>query len=450
MSSANEIPTIKHVFKGTFVHSTWNSPMEILENYILGVSSTGKIEFFEEEDKQLKAAKEWGFNVLDIRQLKKDEFFIPGLVDTHIHAAQYSFTGSAVDKPLLHWLKDYTFPTEAKYENEEFARNIYSKVVSRTLKNGTTTACYFATIHTDSSLILADIANRFGQRALVGKVCMDKNEIYPEYKEDTSTCLAETTRFVKELLDKKYSRVKPIITPRFALSCTEELMSELSNMAADWDIPIQSHISEAKEEVLSVKAMYPHRENYSKVYESNKLLTRKTVMAHGCQLSNEELDIFKMNGAAISHCPNSNISICSGLLDVRNVLKRKVKLGLGTDVAGGYSSSMLDAIRRTMDTSKILFIQDPRVEVLTFQEVFRLATLGGSQALGLDDIIGNFEVGKDFDALLISPGESSSPFDVFDDDTKEDVIQKFIYLGDDRNITEVYVAGNIISLPELS
>lgn len=424
--------------------------MEILENYILGVSSTGKIEFFEEEDQQEKAAKEWGFNVLDIKQLKKDEFFIPGLVDTHIHAAQYSFTGSAIDKPLLNWLKDYTFPTEAKYENEEFARNIYSKVVSRTLKNGTTTACYFATIHTDSSLILADIANYFGQRAFVGKVCMDKNEIYPEYKEDTSTCLAETKRFVKKLLDKKYPRVNPIITPRFALSCTEKLMSELSNIAADWDIPIQSHISEAKEEVLSVKAMYPHRENYSKVYESNKLLTRKTVMAHGCLLSNEELDIFKVNGAAISHCPNSNISICSGLLNVRNVLKRKVKLGLGTDVAGGYSASMLDAIRRTMDTSKILFIQDPSVEVLTFQEVFRLATLGGSQALGLDDMIGNFEVGKEFDALLISPGKSSSPFDVFEDDTKEDVIQKFLYLGDDRNITEVYVAGNIISLADLS
>ncbi|XP_069481908.1 guanine deaminase-like isoform X2 [Ambystoma mexicanum] len=415
MSANNEIPSIKHVFKGTLVHSTWNSPMEILENRVLGVGSSGKIEFLEEEKQQEKLAEKWGFNVLDIKQLNNNEFLMPGLVDTHIHAPQYSFAGAALDKQLLPWLQDYTYPTEAKYKDQDFARNVYTKVVRRTLRNGTTTACYFATIHTDSSLLLADIANHFGQRAFVGKVCMDKNEMYPEYKEDTSTCLIETKRFVDTLLNKKYPRVKPIITPRFALSCTEELMSELSKLAVSRDVHIQSHISEEKEEIQSVKAMFPHQENYCSLYEANQLLTPKTVMAHGCHLSDEELDLFKVHGAALSHCPNSNISMCSGHLDVSNALKRKVKIGLGTDVAGGYSASILDAFRRAMDTSKMLFIQDPTVDVLTYQEVFRLATLGGSQALALDDVIGNFEVGKEFDALLINPGAEGSPFEVFSD-----------------------------------
>ncbi|XP_069481910.1 guanine deaminase-like isoform X2 [Ambystoma mexicanum] len=445
MSATDEIPSIKHVFKGTFVHSTWNSPMEILENRVLGVGSSGKIEFLEEEKQQEKLAEKWGFNVLDIKQLNNNEFLMPGMVDTHIHAPQYSFAGSALDKQLLGWLMDYKFPMEMKFNNEEFARNVYTKVVRRTLRNGTTTACYFPTIHTDTSLILADIANLFGQRAFVGKVCTDRNEMYPEYKEDTYTCIIETKRFLDALLNRKYPRVKPILTPSSAMSCTEELMSELSNLAVSRDLHIQGHISETKEGIEAVKAMSAHQENEFSLYERNKLLTPKTVMAHGCHLSDEELDMFKVHGAAISHCPNSNISLRSGHLDVRNALKRKVKIGLGTDVAGGYSASILDAFRRAMDTSKMLFIQDPTVEVLTYQEVFRLATLGGSQALALDDVIGNFEVGKEFDALLINPGAEGSPFEIFANCT-EDVIQKFLYLGDDRNIKEVYVAGRNLSL----
>jgi len=168
-------------------------------------------------------------------------------------------------------------------------------------------------------------------------------------------------------------------------------------------------------------------------------------MAHGCYLSTEELQVFKERGAAISHCPNSNLSLSSGFLNVLEVLKHDVKIGLGTDVAGGYSASMLDAIRRAVMVSNILLISKINEKSLTLKEVFRLATLGGSQALGLDKEIGNFEVGKEFDALLINPKASDSPIDLFSGDlvgdTSEAVIQKFLYLGDDRNIEEVYVGG---------
>uniref|UniRef100_A0A8P0S7P4 Guanine deaminase n=2 Tax=Canis lupus familiaris TaxID=9615 RepID=A0A8P0S7P4_CANLF len=429
---AAPMPPLAHVFRGTFIHSTWANPMEVLRDHLLGVSDSGKIMFLEEASQQEELAKEWCFKPCEVRELSNHEFFMPGLVDTHIHAPQYSFAGSNVDLPLLDWLTKYTFPTELKFQNIDFAEEVYTRVVRRTLKNGTTTACYFGTIHTDSSLLLAEIADKFGQRAFVGKVCMDMNATVPEYKETTEASIKETERFVSRMLQKNYSRVKPIVTPRFSLSCTDTLLNKLGSIAKIHNLHIQSHISENISEVEAVKSLFYDYKNYTDVYDRNNLLTDKTVMAHGCYLSAEELQVFKERGAAISHCPNSNLSLSSGFLNVLEVLKHEVKIGLGTDVAGGYSSSMLDAIRRAVMVSNILLINKINEKSLTLKEVFRLATLGGSQALGLDKEIGNFEVGKEFDALLINPKASDSPIDLFSGDlvgeTSEAVIQKFLYL----------------------
>ncbi|NWV33657.1 GUAD deaminase, partial [Grantiella picta] len=444
-------PPLAHVFKGTFVHSSASAPLEILHGHLLGVDDNGTIVFMEQADQLEQLAETWGFKISDIRQLSKHEFFMPGLVDTHIHAPQYSFTGTRVDLPLLQWLTSYTFPTEAKYQDSGFAEEVYTRVVRRTLKNGTTTACYFATIHTDSSLLLAEITDKFGQRAFVGKVCMDMNDSVPQYREITADSVQETERCIIQNLSFyyfQYPRVQPIITPRFGPSCTEDLLSALGDLAQTHDLRVQSHISENEEEVKLVENMFPAYQNYTELYDKNKLLTSKTVMAHACHLSEEELKLFSLRGAAISHCPNSNFSLRSGVLNVQKVLEHNVKLGLGTDVAGGYSASMLDAIRKTMMASNSLQINKVNETGLTLEEAFRLATLGGSQALGLDDVIGNFEVGKEFDALLINTKASDSPFDLFSADDFEVIrtglMNKRINgndVGDDRNISEVYVAG---------
>ncbi|NXB66063.1 GUAD deaminase, partial [Struthidea cinerea] len=439
-------PPLAHVFKGTFVHSSASAPMEILHGHLLGVDDNGTIVFVEQADQLEELAKTWEFKTSDIRQLSKHEFFMPGLVDTHIHAPQYSFTGTRVDLPLLQWLTSYTFPTEAKYQDSGFAEEVYTRVVRRTLKNGTTTACYFATIHTDSSLLLAEITDKFGQRAFVGKVCMDVNDSVPQYREVTADSVQETERFFSSNSTVSYSPVKvqPIITPRFGPSCTEDLLNALGDLAETHDLHVQSHISENEEEVKLVTSMFPAYQNYTELYDKNKLLTSKTVMAHACHLSEEELKLFSLRGAAISHCPNSNFSLRSGILNVRKVLEHNVKLGLGTDVAGGYSASMLDAIRKTMMASNTLQINKVNETGLTLEEAFQLATMGGSQALGLDDVIGNFEVGKEFDALLINTKASDSPFDLFSADDFEVIRTGLMMkncLGDDRNISEVYVAG---------
>ncbi|NXY44948.1 GUAD deaminase, partial [Ceuthmochares aereus] len=413
-------PPLAHVFKGTFVHSSRSAPMEILYGHLLGVDDSGTIVFLEPTDQQEQLAKKWEFKTSDIRELSNHEFFMPGMVDTHIHAPQYSFTGTRVDLPLLQWLTTYTFPTEAKYKDSDFAEEVYTRVVRRTLKNGTTTASYFATIYTDTSLLLAEIIDKFGQRAFVGKVCMDMNDSVPQYKETTAHSVQETERFPSmSFYCFQYPRVQPVITPRFGPSCTEDLLCALGDLAQARDLHVQSHISENEEELKLVENMFPAYRNYTELYDKNKLLTSKTVMAHACYLSEEELKLFSLRGAAVSHCPNSNFSLRSGVLNVQNVLKHNVKVGLGTDVAGGYSASMLDAIRKTMMASNSLQINKVNETGLALGEAFQLATLGGSQALGLDDVIGNFEVGKEFDALLINTKASDSPFDLFSADNFE-------------------------------
>ncbi|XP_072244282.1 guanine deaminase [Leuresthes tenuis] len=432
---------IAHVYRGTFVHSTQQTALQILEDALLGVNTEGKIAFIGEGKELQRLSQTFGFSTSEVTELAKHEFFIPGMIDTHIHASQYSYAGTALDLPLLQWLNTYTFPVESRFKDLEFAQKVYTQVVKRTLRNGTTTACYFATIHTDASLLLGQIANDFGQRALVGKVCMDRNNSVKHYKETIQESQDETYRFIKELSKKEYPLVKPVVTPRFAPSCTEALLVQLGAIAKNNNLHIQSHISENTEELKLVQELFPDSESYTDVYHKCNLLTDKTVMAHGCHLSDKELALFRETGTSLSHCPNSNFSLCSGVLDVRNVLNHKVKLGLGTDVAGGYSSSMLDAVRRALDASKVLTIQNPDHETLTFEEVFRLATLGGSQALSLDDQTGNFEVGKDFDALRVNVAASDGPIDLIQHEAPKLLLEKFLNLGDDRNIVEVFVAG---------
>uniref|UniRef100_A0A672RHT2 Guanine deaminase-like n=1 Tax=Sinocyclocheilus grahami TaxID=75366 RepID=A0A672RHT2_SINGR len=434
MNRKDTTARIAHVFRGTFVHSTPRAAVGILQNCVLGVDDEGKIAFIEKDQDVVSLSKLWGFETSDIKQLGQYEFFMPGMVDTRIHASQYSYTGTALDLPLLEWLNTYTFPVEAKYKDLGFANNVYTKVVRRTVKNSPTTACYFATMHTDASLLLGELADKFGQRALVGKVCMDSNSAVPQYKESPSECKEETDPLCK------YEN-KNILSDCFAPSCSSSLLSELGEIANK-----NNHISENEEEVELVKTLFPSCKSYTDVYLMHNLLTDR-VNCNGP--TDEKLEIFRETGSAISHCPNSNISICSGMLNVRNVLNHKVKLGLGTDVAGGYSPSMLDAMRRTLDTSKTLTIQDPQHKTLSFEEVFRLATLGGSEALSLDDQIGNFVVGKDFDALRVNVCVPDGPIDLFPGEGPKVILEKFLNLGDNRNITEVYVAGRrVVPFPD--
>ncbi|XP_033625057.1 guanine deaminase-like [Asterias rubens] len=431
------------IFQGTLVHAeSASQPLKILHNHIIGVNKN-KIVFIEPEGRLRELSQQHGFQLEDV-QVMEGQFLIPGFVDTHIHAPQYVYTGTAMNLQLLEWLNKYTFPTEAKFANLEFAADAYRKVVHRTLKNGTTTACYFATIHKEASLKLAEIVAHFGQRAFVGKVNMDANS--PEYYvETTEQSFKDTEWFIKQVQCLNNPLVTPIITPRFAVSCTVTLMKKLANLAELYGLPIQTHISENKDEISLVKELFPECSSYADVYQSCGLVTKKSVFAHSIYLDDKEIEVIKHHGSAVSHCPCSNFMLRNGILDLRKLWDKGIKLGLGTDVSGGYSPSMLSSIRQSVIATNVHKMQQGAAyNSIDYKELFYLATLGGSQVLGLEDRIGNFVVGKEFDALLVNPKAAGSPFDVFNSsfsDSIEDIVQKFLFLGDDRNIQEVYVSG---------
>ncbi|XP_070566705.1 guanine deaminase-like isoform X1 [Ptychodera flava] len=448
--SCRESDETSRIFRGTFVHATAKEPLEICEDRILGVTD-GKIQFIGGADELSSLCTEYNFIAEDVQQLNEGQFLIPGFVDTHFHAPQYPYTGTGMDLQLLGWLEKYAFPVESKYADADFAKRMYDKAVRHSLKWGTTTASYFATIHTEATLELAKVAAKRGQRAFVGKVNMDQNS--PKfYIESTEESLRETERFIAELKKLNLPRITPVITPRFSPSCTVELLEGLGKLAKRYDLPIQSHMSESAEECELAVSLFPDYKNDTEVHDRSGLLTDKTYMAHCLCLSDEEIDIVRQRGCGIAHCPSSNTAVRSGMFDVRKMLNAKVKIGLGTDVAGGYQPSILDAIRQAIIVSKLLSLNKPSdYQSIEYREAFMLATLGGSQVLGLDDKIGNFEVGKEFDALLIDVCCEDSPFDVINDlytDNIEDKVQKFLYLGDDRNIKEVYVCGERVKEPK--
>jgi len=378
---------------------------------------------------------------------------MPGFVDTHIHAPQFSFVGLGQGLPLLDWLNTYTFPFEAKFKNLDMAHLVYPKAVQRLLRNGTTTVSWFATIHLESSLFLAETAAKLGQRAFVGKVNMDVN--CPSfYREDSERSSKDTEEFVSRVLTQHSNNglVKPIITPRFAPTCTSSLMHSLGALAAKHSLPIQSHVSENESEIAWVKELFPSAASYTDVYAQHGLLTSRTLLAHGVHLTDQEARQMAAAGAGISHCPLSNVNLCSGFMPLRHLLSLGVKVGLGTDVCGGYAPSMLHAMRDAITCSTVISIQDKAKsnghspKPLSFGEAFHLATLAGAELLGIENQVGNFLAGKEFDAIRIDPNVVGGPFDLYGYESKKELIEKFVFLGDDRNVAEVFIQGKSIAI----
>lgn len=460
-TSYTMLPKLSCIFRGTLIHSRGLRQLEVLPSHAVGVNQhDGTIAFV----KRMAELSDSDYRrAATIRDVAHPQFIIPGFVDTHTHAPQYVNAGRGLGIPLLDWLNKYTFPAEAKFADCEHARRLYELVVKRTLMNGTTSCCYFATIHLEGTMELVKAVQDIGQRAFIGKVNMDRNS--PDfYVETTEDSIQDTQKFLDAVISLNDPLVQPIITPRFVPSCSEKLLSGLSEITRQHNnIPIQSHVSENIGEVHWISELHPELPSYSTVYDAFGLLTPRTVLAHGIYLTDEELKLLSKRGCSISHCPTSNFSLTSGTLDIRRPLRHGIKVGLGTDISGGYSPSMLSAIRNAVVASSVMhvsksnsdlqsdlsnlltFEQSKRPEdddALSFGEAFYLATLGGAECLGLKERVGNFEVGKEFDALIVDPCAPGSPFDVIpSEDTILDTFQKFLFLGDDRNLSDIFVRG---------
>jgi len=464
-------------------HTLWLGPgLKLCLKHVLVVNHDGIIVKFEYQDDVSSHE-----HLPTFVRLEEYEFLCPGFIDLHIHAPQFAFTGTgassarqymkqsavsliyvltidasplfatATDKPLMGpegWLETYTFPAERSLGDDLYkARRVYDSVVRTTLNAGTTTAVYFATLHLEPCKVLVDTALQQGQRAFVGKVCMDRNS--PEdYIQSVEKNVEETVTLIDYIHDKAgregitslFPLVMPIVTPRFIPTCTPKLMEELGNVAAKYKCHVQSHISESLDEVefsrhLDVTVDHGGGRTDAVIFDSHKLLTDRCIMAHGPHLSDDCLDLMKSRGSAVAHCPLSNFFFAGGApLQCRRLMERNNKVGLGTDVAGGYSPSMANSARMAVVASRAL--QDENA-ILDYRHAFYLATLGGAEALGLQDCLGTFCVGMEFDAIILS---SSWPIHVFETDKVEDIFQKLCTLGDDRHVKHVYVQGKAIEM----
>ncbi|OJJ50610.1 hypothetical protein ASPZODRAFT_162566 [Penicilliopsis zonata CBS 506.65] len=413
----------------------------------------------------------------------QNEFFFPGFIDTHIHAPQYPNSGLFGSSTLLDWLERYTFPLESSFGQKEEekedegkevapprAHTAYKQVISRTLSHGTTCASYFATIHVPATSLLASLCHARGQRAFIGRVCMDNPAFCPDYYRDASAeeSLARTEAIVSHIhtLDPKGTLVKPILTPRFAPTCSPAALSGLGHLAASYSPPlhIQTHISENVDEVKLVKKLFPEATNYADVYDRFDLLTRRTILAHAVHLTPDERRLIHSRQAKVSHCPASNSALGSGICPVRVLLDDGITVGLGTDVSGGYSPSILEAVRQACLVSRLLGHTLPAEkqtgrEKLSVEEALYLATRGGAAVVDMAGEIGGFEEGMFFDAQLIGLGSplsdveesadlASGNVDLFGWESWPEKIHKWVWTGDDRNVGAVWVNGRLVHARE--
>lgn len=371
-----------------------------------------------------------------------DKLIIPGFVDLHLHAPQFANRGLGVDKELLEWLKVYTFPEESRYSDLDFAKKAYEKFVYELWKNGTTRSVVFATIHNEATVLLMDLMDKAGLGGLVGKLNMDRN--CPDfYIEDTQKSIEDTEIFIKETMDK-YELIKPIITPRFVPTCSAELMEGLGQLARKYNVKVQSHLSENRGEVEWVKELHPECSSYAGVYDRYGLFGGDvpTVMAHCVWNTDEEMALMAKNNVFVAHSPYSNLNISSGIAPVREFLSKGVPVGLATDISGGHDISMASVISVSAQVSNMRWVYvDENYKPLNTKELFYLATKGGGEFFGN---VGSFEKGYEFDALII---DDSSLADV-NERSIEERLQRYIYIGDDRNIVDRYVAGKRLEEPK--
>ncbi|GAA6002101.1 hypothetical protein JCM10207_003074 [Rhodosporidiobolus poonsookiae] len=533
----------RRVFHGTVIHSRSLTETEYLQDALLAVDAAGTIAFVEREvpaeevDRRLSELGWVGVDV-EVVRLKRGEFLIPGFIDTHTHAPQYVNLSYGQQFELLDWLSNVTFPTEQRFGDPAYARKAYEGIVERVINSGTTTCCWYGTLHSTTK-ILAAVCHRRGQRAFVGKCNMDRNSA-PYYQEESAAqSLADTDEFISFVRSRCASPslppsslspvkhrtasstlVQPILTPRFAISCSDELLAGLGEMMdRDPTLPCQTHLCENPSEIEFTKSLFPFVDSYTAVYDHFRLLRRNTVLAHCVHLTPSEMDLIKAREAGVAHCPSSNFNLRSGTARVGEMLDRGIKVGLGTDVSGGVSLGILSAIRSASFASKTLafhardhpslppFSPSPSVgsvtspdglsrpagffasKHLSLDALFYLATLGGAQVCCLTDRIGNFDVGKEFDAILVrtgqraaqaaggeegalegtttaqdeedkalwgveegeegnfpsKDGEGFNPALIIEpDEPIEKVFEKFLFSGDDRNLASIFVRGRVI------
>ena len=423
---------MKQVYKAHIIYTKERSCFEVLENGYVAVED-GRVTGVANN---LEALGCEDAEVIDFG----DRLLIPAMNDMHVHAPQVHNQGVAMDLELLPWLQNYTFPEESKYADVHYAERMYRRFLHTQWLFGTMRSVVFGTVHTESTRLLMKLYQEAGMGALVGKVAMNRN--CPEALcEDVETAIEGNERLIEEF-NQPDSLVRPIITPRFVPSCTPEMLRACGELAAKYQLPVQSHLSENTSEIEWVKDLEQESSCYGDAYNRYGLFGQTpTVMAHCVWTSGEELELMKRNKVMVAHCPTSNFNLSSGLAPVRTFLEEGMRVGLGSDISGGHDLNIFRMMVYAIQVSKMHYQHNHDKAFLTLSEAFWLATKSAGSFFGR---VGSFEPGYEFDALVIDdavlyPSEYSLLHR----------LERFIYLGDDRQIVHRFCRGREITEPRI-
>lgn len=364
-----------------------------------------------------------------------DHLIVPGFIDTHIHYPQTEMIG-AYGEQLLSWLNTYTFPTEMQFKDAEYAQKIAQFFVQQLLKHGTTTALVFCTVHPESVHALFEQAAQFNMRLIAGKVMMDRHA--PDALCDTAESSYQES---KQLIEKWHEQGRALyaITPRFAPTSTPAQLELAGKLKKEFpSVYIHTHLSENKDEIAWVKDLFPERNSYLDVYHYYGLTGSQSVFAHCVHLEDQEWQCMHDTESAIAFCPTSNLFLGSGLFPLQKTWDKQVKVGLGTDVGAGTSFSQLQTVN---EAYKVQQLQGNKLSA--FESLYHL-TLGGAKALSLDQKLGNFEIGKEADFVVLNlEATDLQQLRQSYQQNLEDRLFALFTLGDDRNIDATYIDGKL-------
>lgn len=361
---------------------------------------------------------------------------MPGFIDAHVHSVQTKAIAS-FGKELLDWLDNYIFPAEQKFEDVEYAKLHTHFFLNQLLKNGTTTAIVYPSLHETSAEALFETAAKLNMRIISGNTWMDRNA--PKYLIKSP---GESLEISIRLIEKYHNngRSKFAVTPRYAITSTPESLEKAAWLFTQFDdLYLQTHISENKKEVEMVNHSFGHLRHYLDVYDHYGLLTNKTFLGHGIYLDEAELRRIAETGTTIVHCPTSNLFLGSGLFDYKKMLRQKINVSIGSDVGAGTSFSMLQTLQ---DAYKISAL---KANPMTSLEAFYLITLGAAKSLGLDDKIGNLDPGSEADFVVIDPSKNKLlEYRIHESDSVADLLFAVMILGDDRIVKETFLMGEAV------
>lgn len=366
-------------------------------------------------------------------QDERGKLLMPGFVDGHAHAVQNGVIAS-YGTQLLDWLENFTFPFESRFQNSEFSTESIGFFFQELLKNGTTTAAIYSSVHKESIEAIMDKSAQLNMRIIAGKTNMDRNAP-AELLEDTKSTL-ETT---KQLIEKyhKHKRISYALTPRFAITSSSAQLQDLGKIKDRYpNMHVQTHISENAKEIETIKELFPERKDYLDVYQHYGLVGKNSLLGHGIHFSQSEWERVKSSKASLVHCPTSNLFLGSGLFNLKKCMDMDIPVALGSDVGGGTSFSMLKTAAAAYQVASLKSFK-PDAFLM-----FYLLTLGGAKALGLDDKIGNFAENKEADFVLIDIEKQDVLSQrIVESKTIEETLFALMMLGDDRNIDGVYLMG---------